>query len=122
MNSLALSVESRPGAQWAIQKLERSLGVQHVIAQFCTEARELILRSRSDGNFRNSFMAATQFHGSHTFFHLLPALWGYLEASISGVKVNAQASDMARGEAKQMHKSGTAHLENFKTPGITFAR
>jgi hypothetical protein len=50
--SLALSVESRHGAQWAIQKLERSLGVQHVL---CTEARELILRSRSDGSLLRIF-------------------------------------------------------------------
>jgi len=53
--SLALSVESRHGAQWAIQKLERSLGVQHVL---CTEARELILRSRSDGSLRNLTLMA----------------------------------------------------------------
>ena len=53
--SLALAVESRHGAQWAIQKLERSLGVQHVL---CTEARELILRSRSDGSLRNLTLMA----------------------------------------------------------------
>lgn len=66
--SLSLSLQSQHGGQWAIQKLERSLGPHHVL---CTEAREQFYSNYSGSGLRKIFMAGF-------FFFALPVLFSYL--------------------------------------------